>query len=106
MLLKIKVPTETFATNMACIRLLVIVGVHMKGQVVHLVEGFRTYITFVLLFCAVGQLVVLVVSFLMEAFAAELAHVRLVALVDAHVRVQCGASIESFPTSRTFVRFL
>lgn len=38
-------------------------GVHVEGQVVDLVEGLVADGTFVLLFAAVGQLVVLVVPY-------------------------------------------
>ena len=41
----------------------------------------------------------------MEAFPAELAHERLVARVDARVRVERGAAVEGFPALVTFVRF-
>lgn len=50
---------------------------------------FATCLTFILLLIAVGQLVVLVVAFLMEAFSTELTDVRLVTLVNPHVCVQC-----------------
>lgn len=38
-------------------------GVHVEGQIVHLVEGLVTDSAFVLLLAAVGELVVLVVPY-------------------------------------------
>lgn len=61
-LLQVKVATETFATGGAGEGLLVIVCVHVKGQVVDLVEGLVADRALVLLLSAVSQLVVLVVS--------------------------------------------
>lgn len=80
-LLKIEVPAETFAAHAACERLLVVVRVHVEGQVVDLVEGLAAHRAFVGLFPAVRKLVVLVVALLMEPFAAVFAHERLVSVI-------------------------
>lgn len=61
--LQVKVPAEAFATGGAGEGLLVIVRVHVERQVVHLMERFAADGTLELLLAAVGQLVVLVVSF-------------------------------------------
>lgn len=61
---------------------------------------------FVGLFAAVGQLVVLVVPFLVEALAAELAREGLEACVDTRMRVQSRAAVECFAASVTSVRLL
>lgn len=53
-----------------------------------------------------NELVVLVVAFLMEGLAAELALPRLVAEVDAHVRVQCRAAVERLAANGAPVRLL
>lgn len=60
--LQVKVPAEAFATGGAGEWLLVIVSVHMEGEVVHLVERLATDGALELLLPAVCQLVVLVVS--------------------------------------------
>ncbi len=60
--LKIKVPAETLAACRTGERLLVVVRVHVKCEVVHLVEGFVADIALELFFSAVGQFVVFVVS--------------------------------------------
>lgn len=57
------------------------------------------------LLARVGQAMVLVVALLMEALAAELAHPRPVAGVDAHVRVQRRAAVEGLAASAALVRF-
>lgn len=60
-LLQVKVPAEAFPTGGAGEGLLVVVSVHMEGEVVHLVERLAADGAFELLLPAVGQLVVLVV---------------------------------------------
>lgn len=60
--LKVKVPAEAFSTGGAGEGLLVIVCVHVEGQVVDLVERFAADGTLELFLSAVGQLVVFVVS--------------------------------------------
>lgn len=60
--LQVKVPAEAFATGGAGEGLLVVVCVHVEGQVVDLMERFAADGTLELLLAAVGQLVVLVVS--------------------------------------------
>lgn len=62
-LLEIKVPAKALAARGAGERLLVVVGVHVEGQVVDLVEGLVADGAFVLLLAAVGQLMVLVVPY-------------------------------------------
>lgn len=61
-LLQVKVPAEAFATCGAGEGLLVVVRVHVEGEVVHLVERLAADGTLELLLAAVRQLVVLVVS--------------------------------------------
>lgn len=61
-LLQVKVAAEAFATGCAGERFLVIVCVHVKCQVVDLVEGLVTDGALVLLLPAMRQLMVLVVS--------------------------------------------
>lgn len=48
---------------------------------------------------------VICLTFLVEAFPAELAHERLVSGVDARVRVERGAAVERFPALVTLMRF-
>lgn len=85
MLLEVEVSTEALAANLAGEGLFIIVCVHVEGQVVYLMESFRTNGTFVRLFAAVCQFVVLVVALLVEALAAIFADEGFVAGVDAGV---------------------
>ena len=62
-LLQVKVPAEALAAGGAGEGLLVVVRVHVEGQVVHLVEGLVADGALELLLPAVRQLVVLVVPF-------------------------------------------
>lgn len=80
-------------------------GVHVEGQIVDLMEGLVTDSAFVLLLAAVGELVILVVPFLVKAFATKLADEGLVARVDADVRVERGAAIEGFAALVTLMWF-
>lgn len=61
-LLQVKVPAEALATRGAGEGLLVVVRVHVEGEVVHLVERLAADGTLELLLAAVRQLVVFVVS--------------------------------------------
>lgn len=61
-LLQVKVAAEAFPAGGAGEGLLVVVRVHVEGQIVDLVEGLVADGALVLLLSAVGQLVVLVVS--------------------------------------------
>lgn len=60
-LLEVKVPAEALATRGAGEGLLVVVSVHVEGEVVNLVEGLVADIALELLLPAVGQLVVFVI---------------------------------------------
>lgn len=62
MFLQVKVPAEAFSTGGTGEGLLVVVRVHVEGEVVHLVERLAADRTLELLLAAVGQTVVLVVS--------------------------------------------
>lgn len=60
---------------------------HVKSEIVDLMECLIAYGTFVRLLVAMRQLVILVISFLMESFAAELAYKRLVISVYTSVSI-------------------
>lgn len=60
-LLEVKVPAEALAARGAGEGLLVVVGVHVEGEVVNLVESLVADIALELLLPAVGQLVVFVI---------------------------------------------
>lgn len=62
-------------------------NVHVKGEVVDLVERLVAYITFVCLFAAVRESMILVVALLVESLAAVLTNVWLVICVNACVGV-------------------
>lgn len=105
-LLQIEVAAEALGADLARVRLLVVVRVHVEGQVVDLVEGLVADIALVRLVAAVRQLVVLVVALLVEALAAVLAHERLVPRMYPGVRVQRGRPIECLAAGVTLVRLL
>lgn len=86
-LLEVKVPAEALAARGAGEGLLVVVGVHVEGEVVNLVESLVADIALELLLPAVGQLVVFVIPFLMKSFATEFTHKRFVACVYSSMRV-------------------
>lgn len=96
MFLQVEVPAESFAAGGAGKGFLVVVGVHVEGQVVDLMKCLVTDIALELLLPAVSKLVVLVITFLVEALATKFTDERLVSCVDPRVRVQRGTPIESF----------
>lgn len=81
--LKIKVSAEAFGTNIANEGLLVVMRMHVEGQIVDLVESFVTHVTFVGLLSCMRQSVVLVIALLMEPFAAEFANEWLIACMNS-----------------------
>lgn len=60
-LLEVKVPAKPFAARRAGEGLLVVVGVHVEGEVVNLMESLVADIALELLLPTVGQLVVFVI---------------------------------------------
>lgn len=87
-LFKVKVTTETFTAHLARKGFLIIVCMHMKSKIINLVKCFGTNRAFIRFFSTVGQFVILVVAFLVEAFPAVLADEGLVPGVNPRVRVQ------------------
>lgn len=87
MLFEIKIPAEPFSTNIASKRLSFVVGVHMESQIVDLVKRFIADAAFVCLFTTMSQSMVLVISFLVKSFAAELANKWFVTSVDSGVSI-------------------
>lgn len=88
MLLEVEIPTESLSADRTGKWLLIVVRVHVKRQVVNLVESLITDFTFERFLSAVRQPVIFVIALLMKALAAVLADERLVVCVDARVGVQ------------------
>lgn len=88
MFLEVEVSAEALAADLAGERLLVIVGVHMEGEVVYLMEGLGADGAFISFFPAVGELVILVIALLMETFATVFADEGLISGVDTGVSIQ------------------
>lgn len=82
MLLEVEVSAEALAADLAGEWLFVVVGVHVEGEVVDLVEGFRAHCTLISFFTAVREFVVLVIALLMETLAAVFADEGLISGVD------------------------
>ena len=53
-----------------------------------------------------GQTMILVISLLVKTLAAVFTYERFDALVDTHVRVESGRTVERLAASSTHVRFL
>lgn len=127
--LEVEIPAKSFATNAArkllkknvpfyllsdsiilefklTYRFLVVVRVHVEGEIVDLVEGLVADDALVGLFDAVRQFVVLVVALLVESLAAVLADERLESGVNAHVSVERRRAVERLAASRALVRLL
>jgi len=106
MLLEIKVPAESLGTNPTSIRFLVVVRMHVEGEVVHLMEGLVADAALVGLLAAVRQLVILIVALLVETLAAVLANEGLVAGMDARMGVEGGGAIEGLAAGLALVWLL
>ena len=106
MLLEVKISTESLLTDAARVGLPLVVRVHVKCQVVDLMEGLVADFALELFLLGVGQSVVLVVALLVESFAAVLAYEGLESLMDAQVGVQSGGAVEGLSTRSTFVWLL
>lgn len=78
-LLQVEVSAEALGAVLTREGLARVVRVHVKGQIVGMVERLMADLTLVTLLAAVRQLMVLVVAVLVEALAAILTHVRLIA---------------------------
>ena len=85
---QVKVPAESLSARFAGERFGIVVCVHVEGQIVDLMESFAAYVAFVRLFSCVSQAMVLVVTFLVEAFAADITDEGFVSSVDADMSVQ------------------
>lgn len=85
MLLEVEVSAKALAADLAGEWLFIVVGVHVEGEVVDLVEGFRAHCTLISFFTAVRELVILVIALLMEALAAVFADEGLISGVDPGV---------------------
>lgn len=105
-LLEVKVPAEPLAAHLARVRFLVIVRVHVEGQVVDLVKSFVADGALVGLLTRVREPVVLVVPFLVETLAAVFAHPGLEARMDSNVRVKRRTAVERFAARGALVRLL
>ena len=87
-LLEVEVPAKTFLAHLAREGLCLLVGVHVKSEVIRLVERLMAEFTFMGFGVTMGEEMVLVVPFLVEAFLADVTCEGLDALVDPGVRVE------------------
>ncbi len=104
--LEVEIAAESLAADATSEGFLLVVRVHVEGEVVDLVEGFVADDAFVGLFDAVRQFVVLVVAILVEALAAELADERLESGVESHVRVERRRPVEGLAARLALVRLV
>ena len=69
-------------------------------------KSFIANVTLVGLFTRMSKTMVLVIALLMESFPTKFTYPWFVSVVNPHVRVQGGASVERFATSLAFVWLL
>ena len=105
MLFEVEIPTESFATFFTCEWLFVVVRVHMKCQIVHLMESFAANVAFKRFLAGVRKAMIFIIPFLVKSFSANVANKWLVAGVYANMSVQRRWSVESFSTNVTLVGF-
>jgi hypothetical protein len=104
-LLQIEIAAEPLLTHRACVRFLFVVGVHMEGQVVHLMECLLADVTLVCLLTRMRESVVFIVALLVEALSAEFTSVWPVRLMYPRVGTKSRAPVVGFSTSSAFVWF-
>lgn len=88
MLLEVEVSAEALAADLTGERFFIVVGVHVEGEVVDLMEGLGADGAFIRFFTAMGELVILVIALLMETFATVFADEGLISGVDTGVSIQ------------------
>lgn len=103
-LLEVKVSAKALATDLTGERLLVIVRMHVEGQIVDLMKRFVADVALVRFLTAVRELVILVVTLLVKALTAELADKRFKIGMYARVGIEGGATIESLAARHALVR--
>lgn len=72
-----EIAAESFGTELAHVGLRRVVGVHVEGEVIRMMEGLMTHRTLVPLLTTVCQFVVLVVAVLMKPLSAVFTDERL-----------------------------
>jgi len=105
-LLEVEVPAKALAADLAGERLLVVVRVHVEGEIVDLMECLVANVALVRLLAAVRELVILVVALLVKTLAAELTDEWLKVGVYARVGVEGGAAVEGLAAGHALVRLL
>lgn len=98
-LLEVEIATKSFVTNRTLKGFLFVMGVHVEGQVVDLVEGFIAYVTFIRFFARMREFMILIVAFLVKTFATKLAYPRFVSLMDSNVSIQRRRSVKKTKNS-------
>lgn len=104
MLLEVKVSAKALATDLAGEWLLVVVRMHVEGQIVNLVKRLITDAALVRFLATVCELVILIVALLMKTLAAELADKRLEIGMYACMGIKGGTTIEGLATRHALVR--
>ena len=103
--LQIKISTETLTTRVTSKRLFIIVSVHVKCEVVHLMKRPSTDMTLERFNARVCQAMVLVVPFLVESFSTDIANEWFVTSMYPHVRIQRRRSVKRLSTFFALVGF-
>lgn len=106
MLFEIKIATESFGADLTGEWLLVVVGVHVEGEIIDLMEGFIADRALICFIAAVCQFVILIVALLMETLPTKFTHERLIPCMDSGMGVEGGGAIEGLTARVTFMGLL
>lgn len=106
MFFKVKIPAESLAAFLACKWFLVIMRVHVKCQIVHLVESLAADVALEGFLASMSESVIFIIALLMKTLSANITHKWLVTSVDSDVSVQRRGSVKRLPTDVALVRFL
>lgn len=88
MFLQVEIPAKALAANFTGERFFVVMRVHVKSEIIDLMERLVADVALICLFSAVRQFMIFVVALLMKSFTAELADKRLKIGVYSRMSVQ------------------
>ena len=101
---KISLFGKTFSAGPAVIRQVIRVGMHVKFEIGHLVEGPVALVASERLLAGVNHNVISQIALLMKSLAADVANKRLLVAVGSKMSLQRGGPVETFATFVAFMR--
>lgn len=104
MVFKISLFWKTFSTSPAVIRQVIRVGVHVKFEIRHLVEGSIALVASKRFLASMDHDVISQIALLVKSLAADVANKRLLLAVGSEMSLQRGGPVETFAALVAFMR--